>query len=285
MNPSNESKALFRAFVACLIVASLPIKNAAYATPVLYLLILWLHGDRRVLGRVLLLSSVVLMISSIAVLWDHLAGQTVNFPGVWLALLTYGPLFVVMCETFSRTIDQATYDKFAKICVWFILFQSAVGVFQFVATRNSDAVCGTMGLWDGFKPSVTIVQVYFTFVVFSMMLFLVPAASNWMNRLALATGAMICVLAQSGHQTIFFVATFLVCALMRVSHFGTLVRTLIAAAVLSLLLIEVYPDTIFVAREWYYKVLDTSNSPKRLVYEGALSILAKPKNMLIGTGL
>jgi hypothetical protein len=285
MNPSTESNALFRAFVACLIVASLPIKNAAYVTPGLYLLILWPHGERRVLGRAVLLSSAVLMISSIAVLWDHLAGQTVNFPGVGLALLTYAPLLVVLCETFNRTIDQATYDKYAKVCVWFILLQSVVGVVQFVGTGNSDAVCGTMGLWDGFVPSVTIVQVYFTFVVFGMMLFLVPVASQWMNRVALATGAMICVLAQSGHQTIFFVATLLVCGMMRVSHFGTLMRTLAAAAVLSLLLIEVYPDTIFVAREWYYKVLDTSNSPKRLVYEGALSILAEPKNMLIGTGL
>src|SRR5262249_41706051 len=114
---------------------------------------------------------------------------------------------------------------------------------------------------------------------------LVPVANQWMNRVAIATGAIICVIAQSGHQTIFFLATLLFCSLLRVSHVGTLLRTLFAAAVLSLLLVEAYPDTMFVAGEWYYKVMDTSNSPKRLVYEGALSILAEPKNMLIGTGL
>jgi hypothetical protein len=219
------------------------------------------------------------------VLWDHLSGQTVNFPGIWFGLLTYGPLLVILCETFSRTIDQPTYDKFAKVCVWFILIQSAVGVFQFVGTGNSDAVCGTMGLWDGFKPSVTIVQVYFTFVIFGMILFLVPVANQWQTRVAIATGAMICVLAQSGHQTIFFVIALIVCGLVRISHFGTLVRTVVAAAVLSLLVFEVYPDTFSVARDWYYKVTDTANSPKRLVYDGAITILDQPKNLLIGTGL
>src|SRR5215213_2637623 len=132
MTATTDAKALFRAFVACLIVASLPIKNAAYVTPALYLLILWLHGEFRIVGRVIMICSAVLAISSIAVLWDHLGGHTVNFPGVLLGLLTYAPLLVVLCETFNRTIDQATYDKFAKACAWFILIQSAVGAFQFV---------------------------------------------------------------------------------------------------------------------------------------------------------
>src|SRR3954451_9441768 len=82
MTGTTDPKALFRAFVACLIVASLPIKNAAYVTPALYLLILWLHGEFHILGRVVMLSSAVLAISTIAVLCDHLAGRTVNFPGI-----------------------------------------------------------------------------------------------------------------------------------------------------------------------------------------------------------
>lgn len=285
MNPPTDAKALFRAFVACLIVASLPIKNAAYVTPALYVLILWLHGERRVVGRVIMLSSAILLISSIAVLWDHLTGKTVNFPGIWFGLFTYAPLFVLLCETFGRTIDQATYGRFARVCAWFILFQSAIGLFQFVATGNSDAVCGTLGLFDGFRPSVTIIQVYFTFLIFGMILFLVPVASEPLHRVAIAAGIVICVLAQSGHQTIFFVATLLLCGLARVSHIGTLVRTVVAAAVVSLLVIQIYPDTYYVSREWYLKLTDSPNSPKRLVYEGARSILAEPKHMLIGTGL
>ncbi len=285
MNATSEAKALYHAFMACLIVASLPIKNAAYVTPALYLMILWFHGERRLFGRVVMLCSVVLMISSIAVLCDHLAGQTVNFPGLWLAMLTYAPAFVVLSETFNRPIDQATYQQFAKVCAWFILFQSVVGAFQFAGTANSDAVCGTLGLIDGFRPNVTIIQVYFTFIVFTMILFLVPVANTRLNRVAIAAGTLICVLAQSGHQTIFFVLTLVACGMMRVSHVGTFVRTLAAAAVLSLLMIEVYPDTYSVAREWYLKVTDSSNSPKRLVYQGALSILEEPKNLLIGTGL
>ncbi len=282
---TTDAEALFRAFVACLIVVSLPIKNAAYVTPAVYLLILWLHGESRIVGRVVVLCSAILMISSIAVLWDHLGGQTVNFPGLWLGLVTYGPLFVVLCETYRRTIDQVTYGKFVRVCAWYILFQSVVGVFQFVATGNSDAVCGTLGLLDGFRQNITIAQVYFTFLIFGMILFLVPVASQRLPRVAIATGVLICVLAQSGHQTIFFVVTLVVCGMSRISHVGTFVRTVAAAAVLSLLMFQIYPETLWMTREWYRKVADTSNSPKRLAYEGAISILEEPKNLLIGTGL
>jgi hypothetical protein len=285
MNSPTDAKALFRAFVACLIVVSLPIKNIAYVTPPLYLAILWLHGERRVFGRTVVLSSVILMISGIAVLWDHLAGKTVNFPGIWFGLFTYAPLFVLLSETFDRTIDEATYDRFAKVCAWFILIQSAVGLLQFVGTGNADAVCGTLGLIDGFRSSVTIIQVYFTFIVFSMILFLLPVANQVFYRVTIGVGVLICVLAQSGHQTIFFVATLLLCGLARATHIATLVRTVIAAAVVSLLVMQVYPDTYFIAREWYVKLIESSNSPKRLVCQGAMSILEEPKNLLIGTGL
>jgi len=282
---TKDTNALFQAFVACLIVISLPVKNFSYVTPALYLLILWWHGERRLLGRVVVLCSVVALISGIALLWDHLSGRTVNPPGLWLALLTYSPLFVVLCETFSRTIDQATYDKFARVCAWFILFQSVVGLIQYVATGNTDAVCGTMGLFDGFVPSITIVQVYFTFVVFGMMLFLAPVANQRLNQVAIAAGILVCVLGQSGHQNIFFVVALVGCSLTRMSRIGTVVRTVVAAAVLCLLVVELDPETFEVAQEWYRRVTDSSDSPKRMVYEGALSILEGPKNMLIGTGL
>jgi hypothetical protein len=285
MTATTDGKALFRAFLACLIVASLPIKNSAYVTPALYLLILWLHREYRVVGRVCLLCSAILTLSSIAVLWDHLGGRTVNFPGLWLGLVSYAPLFVVLCETFSRTIDGPTYNRFVRVCAWFILLQSAVGVFQFVATGNPDAVCGTLGLLDGFQQTITIAQVYFTFLIFAMILFLVPVGNQWLPRTAIAVGAITCVLAQSGHQTVFFVGVLAACGLVRVSRLSLLARTVGAAAVITVLVQVVYPDTFWVARQWFDKVTDASNSPKRLVYDGAVSILDEPKNLLIGTGL
>jgi hypothetical protein len=285
MTESTDAKALFRAFVVCLIVAALPIKNAAYVTPVLYLLILWVHGERRIVGRVIMLGSAILTISSMAVLWDHLGGRTVNFPGLWWGLLTYGTILVVLCETFDRSIDPRTYDKFVNVCSWFILFQSLVGIFQFVATRNPDAVCGTLGLLDGFRNTITIAQVYFTFMIFGMILFLIPASNQWLPRVAIVAGAMTCVLAQSGHQTGFFVAALVVCGLSRLSHIGTLARTVMSAAAIVALVLQFYPNTIWLADEWYQKVTDTSQSPKWLALEGAASIMAEPKNLLMGTGL
>jgi hypothetical protein len=285
MAEATESKALFRAFVACLIVASLPIKNLAYITPALYLGILWLHGETRVLRRTAVLCSGLLLVSFFAVLWDHLDGQTVNLPGVWFGLLTHAPLIVLLCETFGRTIDQSVYDRFAKACVWFVLFQSFVGFVQFAVSRNPDAVCGTFGLLDGFRQTITIAQVYFTFTLFGMILFLIPATGQPGVKIAMATGVVICILAQSGHQTMFFVVTLILCGLARISRLGTLSRAVAAAAVVSALVLQIYPDTLSIARDWYHKVTDTSNSPKRMVYEGAVAILDDPKNVLIGTGL
>jgi hypothetical protein len=93
------------------------------------------------------------------------------------------------------------------------------------------------------------------------------------------------VLAQSGHQTIFFVVALVLCGLSRLSHFGTLARTVMATAVMALLVLHFYPNTVWMADEWYQRVTDTSQSPKWLVFEGAASIVAEPKNLLIGTGL
>jgi hypothetical protein len=282
---TTDATALFRAFVACLIVASLPIKNAAYVTPALYLLILWLHGEFRIVGRVVMLTSAILLISSIAVLWDHLAGRTVNFPGLWFGLITYGPLFVVLCETFDRPIDQREFDRFATVCIWFILIQSSIGLLQFAATRNTDAVCGTFGLFDGFRPSITIAQVYFTFTILGLILFIIPVAGERLPRLAIAMGVLTCVIAQSGHQLIFFIVALVICGLARLSHLGTLVKAVGAAAVMTWLILAISPDTVSLATGWYGKVFDASDSPKRLAYEGAVSILDDPKNLIIGTGL
>lgn len=285
MNTTTDGQGIYRAFLACLIIVSLPIKNFAYVAPACYLLILLLHREYRVVGRVLLLSSLVLLVSAVAVVWDHLAGQTVNFPGLWLGLITYAPLLIVLCETFDRTIDETTYQKFVTACIWFIVFQSLVGVVQFVAIGNPDAVCGTFGLLDGFSQQITISQVYFTFTMFGMILFLTTAANQRLAQVAIAMGIMVCVLAQSGHQMIFFAASLIACGLMRITRIGTLARTVGAAVVMAVLVLQFYPNTVWLAREWFDKVTQSSDSPKRMVFEGAQSILSEPKNFLIGTGL
>jgi hypothetical protein len=285
MTTTTDDKALYRAFVACLIVVSLPIKNLAYVAPALYLLILWQHGERRIFYRVALLSAAMLVISFIAILWDHASGRTVNFPGPFFGLMTYAPLFVLLCETFDRTIDQPAYERFAAICAKFILIQSAVGICQFIVTSNPDAVCGTFGLLDGLRLQITIAQVYFTFTIFGMILFLVPVAQDWLIRISIAIGALTCVLAQSGHQTIFFVAALVGCGLARVANVGTLVRTAAAAGLIILLVMTFYPDSAWLAREWYGKMTDSGNSPKRLAIESAASAMAEPKVLLVGTGL
>jgi hypothetical protein len=285
MAPTDDSKALYYAFLACLVVASLPIKNLAYVTPAIYLAIVWYYGDHRLIIRLVCLCSFVVVVSYIAIFWDHLNGRAVTQAALWLGLMTYAPLLVVLCETFDRSIDRATYDQFATVCVWFILFQSCIGLLQIAATGNPDAVCGTFGLLDGFRQSITIAQVYFTFTIFGMILFLIPVAYRWLPRVAIAAGAATCILAQSGHQLMFFVAALVLCGLVRVTHVGSLVRVVTAAVVMALLMLQFYPDTVWLTREWFNKLTDVSNSPKMMAIEGAAEIMQEPKNLLLGTGM
>ena len=49
-----------------------------------------------------------------------------------------------------------------------------------------------------------------------MILFLVPVANQRrLYKVAIAAGVIVCVMAQSGHQTIFFVFTLVACGLSR----------------------------------------------------------------------
>ena len=54
---------------------------------------------------------------------------------------------------------------------WFVIIQSVIGILQFAACGDPDAVCGTFGLLD-FLGGITIAQVYLTFNLFAMIMFL-----------------------------------------------------------------------------------------------------------------
>ncbi|MCE9544634.1 MAG: hypothetical protein K8T25_03830 [Planctomycetia bacterium] len=278
-----KTSAFYAAFVISLVLVSVPVKNFAYIVPVVYLLYQLLRGNRRLVMRVLAALSAVALVSGICLIS---AGDDmqVNVPGMVLALLTYLPIFIVACHPPVLSLSDQDIRRMQTTCAWFVIVQSLIGFVQFAISRNPDTVCGTFGLLDFRAGAITIAQVYYTFTLFCMLLFLFLDAKRRLVQVAIAIGLISCVLAQSGHQTIFFMASLGAVALTRLKRPKIVFGSLTAIVAIALLVQCFYPETFGLAREWERKVFD-QDSPKRLAVEGGLSVLENPKNLLLGTGL
>ena len=281
----HSGEAFLFAFVASLLVVSLPVKNAAYLAAPVYLVCATMWGQARCLQRTFLIFIGLLMVSSLALFWDAASGHQVNVPGMILSVITFLPFIVLLAERPDKWMDDRTFHQLVQVACWFLLIQSVIGVIQFILSGNPDAVCGSFGLLDFAKGTITIAQVYFTFTMFGMILLLMVARQTSLTLVAILAGLVTCALAQSGHQTIFFVASIAALGFSRVSRPSTTLATGMAAGLVFAATMVAYPQTIELTRAWYNKVVNDSRSPKRMVIEGALETLSDPKNLAIGTGL
>ncbi len=281
----SPDKAFLFCFVICLLLVSVPAKNFTYFVPPIYLFLQFWFGNQRIALTTLLITIGAALVSIVAVSWDYLGGRDVNPPGIAFGLLTYLPLFVILAENFRRPISEPVYRTMHRTICWYMIVQSVIGVAQFAISRDPDAVCGTFGLFDFLNGGITIAQVYFTFTMFIFMLFLAIGPQVLLSQVALGLALLACVLAQSGHQTIFFVGAV---AIVGLAHFGRPQRVIasgLASLVLVGLVLWVYPNTYQNAIGWFEKTVMDENSPKRLAINGAAEALREPKNLLIGTGI
>ena len=193
----REGQRVYWVFVLCLLLVSLPVKNLSYVVPPLYLAIEFFARDRITL-RTALLMVACFAVSGLSILIDHLAGNDVNPAGLFLLLLTSLPLFIFMAYKVGKKIDQSTLTSLVSLVAWFVILQSVVGCLQFVASRNADAVAGTFGLFDFYLNTISIIQVYYTFNLFCMILFMLLQPHRLLVRVSIVFGLVACVLAQSG---------------------------------------------------------------------------------------
>ena len=209
-----------------------------------------------------------------------------NVPGMFLAIVTYLPLVVAVFHPPIAGLSEGVIERLQTTCAWFVIVQSAIGLLQFGLSGNPDAVCGTFGLLDFLQDpaTVTISQVYLTFSIFSLVLFLFLDARRRLVRVAIGMGLVTCVLAQSGHQTIFFVATLAAVGLSRVTQPKVAAASLALAVVIAGLMHFAYPETLTQAIDWSTKVLK-ADSPKGIAVEGGLNLMNDPAIMVFGTGL
>lgn len=285
MTQHHSGAAYYRTFVVCLLLISVPIKNFAYLVPLAYLAMELLLGNPRTALRTIGLACIVFCVSAVSLLIDAFRGYQVNLPGMAMAGLTYLPLLIMLAERSNKKLDDRTFDRFAIVCSWFVIFQSAIGLCQFAASRNGDAVCGTFGLLDFLQPAVfAIGQVYFTFVVFGMVLFLLLSPKYPLTQFAIVFGLIACALAQSGHQTIFFLASFALCGAVRFWRPKVFLTAASLVVVTGFLMFYFYPRTYELSVEWYRKTVISSNSPKKLATSGGLAVAEDSKNLVLGAG-
>ena len=189
---ANAGEAFGRDFVVFLVLMALPVKNFAFLLPPLFIAWQLLCGNFAFVQRSLLWICLALCLSAVSLLIDSLSGQRINPPGVLMGVLTYAPLAVILGLRTNFTIDSDTRKRITNAVAWFVIFQSVVGLFQFAASREADAVCGTFGLLDFRAKEFTIGQVFLTFNLFAMILFMLTEERSTLTKVAIPVGLLTC---------------------------------------------------------------------------------------------
>ena len=281
----KSDRDFFRLFLFSVVLVSIPVKNVAYVLPPLYVVAQLVWFDTVAAVRTILLVATVTVISCLSLFVDASRGQETNLPGVIVGIVTFMPLFMMIGERFSMEVGDALFQRISRCVAWYVICQAIVGTVQFAASGNSDAVTGTLGLLDFQLGLITIAQMYFGFLMLSMVLFLMLDSSTWLARAGIVAGLVVTALSQSGHQSIFFVGSLGLFAVLQSRRVGLMLGTGCVLTALVALVLYFYPTTLLNAEMWYDTTVNSQDSPKRLAADGARSILSDPKNLVLGTGM
>jgi hypothetical protein len=273
----------YRLTLFAVIGTALPIKELQFLLPLLYVVLLVVAGEKRTCRRLFKWGAIVVLISSVSMVIDALRGRDVSLPGLLFALLGYLPVFTVFCSDFDLQTSAVEKARLVRLMSIFVVLEAVLGMAQFAAIGNPDAVAGTFGLFS--EP--TIVQVYYTFVLFNAIFFLYAHNATRFGQLAMLLGLLACILAQSGHQTIFVLVAIVAVSLVSSRTRGTVGAggLLVLAGFAAALMNYFYPSTRELAANWFDKVVLDPDSLKRQLLQSVWQILADPKNLLLGTGL
>jgi hypothetical protein len=132
--------------------------------------------------------------------------------------------------------------------------------------------------------TITITQVYFTFNLFSMVLLMLLDMRRTLAKVAVVLSLFACMLAHSGHQTLFLMAAVVIVGMLQLRAKDAIKLAAFLAVLLAMMLTvsAIYWENI---EGWYRKSLVDEDSPKRMVTVAAGEILSSPKNMLLGAGI
>jgi hypothetical protein len=288
---SSREQRLFSLLLLCITIVALPSKFLYYASPpILIAGALVLEGTVVSARRFLLLLLGLSCWTMIAVAIAITNGHRINLPGILFGLVTYLPLIMLLVHHPSFTLSASFRDRLVRTSETFVFIQTPICVLQFVyglmvwGPSTGDVVSGTFGLFDVFSK-VTISQVLFTFTMFSICVFLAVGGQSRRGRIAIIFGILCCLLAQSGHQTIFFVLLLPALTLLHVGRLRHAFRLGAAMLAVFVLVCLVYPDTFKNITGWADKVLVSQQSPKQNIVRHVAREFFTADHVLFGSGI
>jgi hypothetical protein len=267
--------------ILCVLGAATPIKSLQFLLPLVAAAILVWRREHRMCLRLAGWVAALIVISYSSMLIDVVRGRDVGVWGPIIAIFEYLPLLIVFCSDSSVGLEEGEDSRLFSLLIWFVIAEALIGWAQLAKTGNSDAVTGTFGLLS----DVTIGQVYYTFGVFTVTAYIQIRARGLFAGIAVLLGLSACVIAQSGHQTVFALIALIVIVLCSLKDRRGLARQILAASALVGLVLYFYPETVDASMGWFEKVFIEPSSPKTLLIQAIGDQLSDPKNLLLGTGL
>jgi hypothetical protein len=280
----NES-GLFVCLLLIIVCVAAPGKFLFYAAPFLILGLTALSVPLISASRFLTWVAAFGAFGSISVIIDAIDGQHVSWWGIVFGLYTYSMIIMAFSSAGGPGVSERTYIRLAYACSTFMIFQSLIGFGEFVVTHNGDYVSGTLGLTDSIGGGHTISQVNFTFNIFMMIVFCLPLIRRLYIILGILLGLLVCAVAQSAHQTIFFIVTPMVLGLLNTKYAKYFIFLSIPIFFILIQVFIFYPDTPNNAIGWFNKILLNEHSLKRRIVLDSIDYLGSVKNFIFGLGL
>ncbi len=294
MNMQSEKiqfSSLFWIFVLASAVASFPSKYIYYAAaPFFIFLVVKKFGLRSLDFRGVWVSACVLILSLFSLLMHDFVGDEVSLKSYAAALLTYAPWLILIILPFNLVrIGISDIFKLRTTVSLYLLFQSLIGICQYITTKNSDAVTGTFGLGQ----SVTISQVLWAFTTICLLYFLIYLPKRAFELLAISVTLVALILSYSGHATLFMlIVLFVAPALLAIFKAIKIERFLkIALPALALgwstwIGMSIFAPTFVANIEmWEQKTTSNQNSLKNRFTDNSRQVLSNPLNSFLGAGL
>ena len=272
-------------FVITLLAVAFPGKFLFYAAPMLSLGAMAFSKPLASPTRFLGLWACLGGLGSLSVIFDFIEGRQVSWWGIGFGLYTYSTVILAFSSSPAAGVSERLYARIVYICAYFIILQTFFAVTEFVITGNPDYVSGSLGLTDTVGGGHTISQVNLTFNILMMIVFSLPLVRRRLISIAITLGMIVCAIAQSGHQTIFFIGTALVLSPLGRGNARMLGLLALPIIVIGMIALAFYPKTGEYAIAWFDKTVLNDHSLKRQIVGDAVDYLMDPKNFVVGLGL
>ncbi len=262
-----------------IIVIFQPLNTPPYLLPVLILLLSIIFRKSN-LKHLLYTLFIIYGVSGVSLISATLNGDEINVPGYIISFITYSSLWILICLKIDVKVDTAIINKVILLLCWTVLIQFPLTIYQ--STFHGDYVSGLIGVDALFGAQFGGAQTFYTLNLFAINLFLMPYWRKPIVLVTLTISFITCALAESGHQSIFFLLAIATSS-FRLDSRQAAVLIVIVFFIIILLTIG-FPQIFGTAKAHLDYFFSGDSAKYRSILE-ATSILSDPIRALTGAGL